>query len=63
MNKILIFLIGLLAIFGMAIYFENAEFKSEVMSINKTLAHRERIASIYADRYNFLRYQLSSTNE
>uniref|UniRef100_A0A6M3IZM5 Uncharacterized protein n=1 Tax=viral metagenome TaxID=1070528 RepID=A0A6M3IZM5_9ZZZZ len=62
MNKILIFLIGLLAIFGMTTYFENNALQSEMASINKTLAHRERIAYRYADRYNFLRYQLSSTN-
>jgi uncharacterized protein (UPF0333 family) len=57
MNKILFFLIGLLAIFGMMLHFENAEFKSEIASINQTLAHREKMASVYSDRYDFLKYQ------
>jgi len=62
MNKALLFLIGLLMIFGMMMCFENVELKTEIVSINKTLAHRERIASVWADRYNFLRYAISMTN-
>jgi hypothetical protein len=58
MNRVLFFLIGLLAIFDMTMYFENAELKTEIVSINKTLAHREKMAYIWADRYDFLRYQL-----
>jgi len=58
MNKILFFLIGLLAIFGTLNYFENAELKNEIVSINKILAHRELMQKVWADRYDFLRYQL-----
>src|SRR4030042_4263755 len=40
---------------------ENDLYRTELDSINKTLAHRERIAHIYSDRYDFLRYAISST--
>ncbi len=37
---------------------ENELYQSQLDSIYRSLAHREKIAQIYTDRYNFLRYQL-----
>jgi len=55
MNNALIFLLGILMIFGSVMHLNNALLKSEITSIHKTLARREKMDMIYADRYNFLR--------
>lgn len=62
MNKAIFFLIGLLSIFLTVVYLDNSLLKKDIASINKALAHRERIAYIWSYRYDFLRYQLSHTN-
>jgi hypothetical protein len=58
MNKALFFLIGLMLIAVMTVSFENKELKKDIESINKILSHRERMTQIYAERYDFLRYQI-----
>jgi len=60
--KILYFVMGLLFIFLSLCQLENIGLQKEIDSIEKALAHREKMARIWADRYDFLRYQLSATN-
>jgi len=62
--KILIILIVIIGVFTGSAWLvcENLSIKSEIASTHKALAHRELITRVWADRYNFLRYQLSATN-
>jgi hypothetical protein len=41
-----------------SVHFENQLHRDELDSIHKRLAYREKIVRIWADRYDFLRYQL-----